>query len=49
LLDANGFVIIEITAPPYHDAPRPFKALDRLLCRTSSLSSILLASVRRPG
>jgi SAM-dependent methyltransferase len=47
LLDANGFVNIEITGAPYHDVPKPFKALDRLLCRAPSLSSILLASARR--
>jgi SAM-dependent methyltransferase len=48
LLDANGFVGIAITGAPYHDVPRLFKPLDRLLCRTPSLSSILLASARKP-
>jgi len=48
LLDANGFVSIDIRGAPYHDVPRLFKPLDRLLCRTPSLSSILLASARKP-
>jgi hypothetical protein len=48
LLDANGFVSIEIRGAPYHDVPKLFKPLDRLLCRTPSLSSILLASARKP-
>ena len=48
LLDANGFVSIEITGAPYHDVPLLFKPLDRLLCRTPSLSSILLAAAHKP-
>jgi len=48
LLAATGFVEISITGAPYHDVPRPFRPLDRLFCRTPSLSSILLASARRP-
>jgi SAM-dependent methyltransferase len=48
LLAANGFVEVEITGAPYHDVPWPFKPLDRLLCRTPSLASILLAQARRP-
>jgi len=49
LLEANGFVDVEITGAPYHDVPRPFRPLDRLLCRTPSLASILLASARKPA
>jgi SAM-dependent methyltransferase len=49
LLEANGFVSIEITGAPYHDVPRFFKPLDRLMCRTPSLSSILLASAQKPS
>ena len=48
LLEANGFIDITIAGAPYHDVPRPFKGLDRLLCRTPSLASILLASARKP-
>jgi SAM-dependent methyltransferase len=48
LLDANGFVDVDITGAPYHDVPWPFRSLDRLLCRTPSLASILLASARKP-
>jgi SAM-dependent methyltransferase len=48
LLEANDFVGIEITGAPYHDVPRLFKPLDRRLCRTPGLSSILLASARKP-
>ena len=48
LLRASGFVDIEIAGAPYHDVPRPFRPLDRLLCRTPSLASNLLASVRKP-
>jgi SAM-dependent methyltransferase len=47
LLSANGYADIRITGAPYHDVPRPFRSLDRLLCRTPGLSSILLASARR--
>lgn len=49
LLAARGFVEIEITGAPYHDVPAPLKPLDRLLCRTPGLASILLASARTPG
>ncbi|HXY45920.1 MAG TPA: class I SAM-dependent methyltransferase [Acidimicrobiales bacterium] len=49
LLKANGFVDIAIAGAPYHDVPPPLKALDRLLCRTPSLASILLASARKPA
>jgi SAM-dependent methyltransferase len=48
ILASAGFVEIDIAGAPYHDVPRPFRPLDRLLCRTPSLSSILLASARRP-
>jgi SAM-dependent methyltransferase len=48
ILVATGFVEIDITGAPYHDVPRPFRPIDRLLCRTPSFSSILLASARRP-
>jgi 2-polyprenyl-3-methyl-5-hydroxy-6-metoxy-1,4-benzoquinol methylase len=48
LLEAHGFVDITITGAPYHDVPRPLRPLDRLLCRTPSLSSILLASGHAP-
>jgi hypothetical protein len=47
LLTANGYADIRITGAPYHDVPRPFRSLDRLLCRAPGLSSILLASARR--
>jgi SAM-dependent methyltransferase len=48
LLVAHGFVDVIITGAPYHDVPRPLRPLDRLLCRTPSLSSILLASAHAP-
>ncbi len=48
LLEATGFEQVEIVGAPYHDVPRPFRPLDRLLCRVPSLSSILVASARRP-
>ena len=48
LLAAHGFEDITIAGAPYHDVPKPFRPLDRLLCKTPSLSSILLASARRP-
>jgi hypothetical protein len=48
LLVAHGFVNVTITGAPYHDVPRPLRPLDRLLCRTPSLSSILLASAQTP-
>ncbi len=48
ILASAGFVGIDIAGAPYHDVPRPFRPLDRLLCRIPGLSSILLASARRP-
>ena len=48
LLSATGFVDIRITGAPYHDVPGPLKPLDRLLCRTPSLASNLLAFARKP-
>jgi SAM-dependent methyltransferase len=48
LLLAHGFMDVSITGAPYHDVPRPLRPLDRLLCRTPSLSSILLASAHAP-
>jgi len=47
LLVARGFSDVKISGAPYHDVPRLFRPLDRLLCRTPGLSSILLASARR--
>jgi SAM-dependent methyltransferase len=49
LLAASGFVDVAIAGAPYHDVPKPLRPLDRWLCRTPSLSSILLASARTPG
>jgi SAM-dependent methyltransferase len=49
LLEASGFSDVSISGAPYHDVPRPFRPLDRFLCRTPSLSSILLASAVRPA
>ena len=49
LLSAVGFVDIRITGAPYHDVPGPLKPLDRLLCRTPSLASNLLAFGRKPS
>jgi len=48
LVRAAGFVEVRVTGAPYHDVPRLFRPLDRLLCRTPSLSSILLLTARRP-
>lgn len=48
LLVASGFVDVDIAGAPYHDVPKPLRPLDRLLCRTPGLSSILLASARTP-
>ncbi|MGA2522217.1 MAG: methyltransferase domain-containing protein [Acidimicrobiales bacterium] len=48
MLVAHGFLDVTITGAPYHDVPRPLRPLDRLLCRTPSLSSILLASATAP-
>ncbi len=48
LLASAGFVEIDIAGAPYHDVPRPLRPIDRALCRTPGLSSILLASARRP-
>ncbi|MHB1508445.1 MAG: class I SAM-dependent methyltransferase [Acidimicrobiales bacterium] len=49
LLGACSFVDVEVSGAPYHDVPWPFGPLDRLLCHTPSLASILLVSARRPG
>jgi SAM-dependent methyltransferase len=49
LLVARGFVDVTIGGAPYHDVPKPLRPLDRMLCRTPSLSSILLASARAPA
>ncbi len=49
LLEAKGFVDVDISGAPYHDVPRPFRPLDRLMCRAPSLASILLASARKPA
>jgi SAM-dependent methyltransferase len=49
LLEASGFVDVDISGAPYHDVPRPFRPLDRLMCRVPSLASILLASARKPA
>ncbi len=48
LLEAHGFMDVKISGAPYHDVPRPFRPLDRLLCNVPSLSSILLASAQAP-
>ncbi len=48
MLEAHGFLDVTITGAPYHDVPRPLRPVDRLLCRTPSLSSILLASATAP-
>jgi 2-polyprenyl-3-methyl-5-hydroxy-6-metoxy-1,4-benzoquinol methylase len=48
LLNAMGFVEIQIKGAPYHDVPGPLKPLDRLLCHTPSLASNLLAA-RKPS
>lgn len=48
LLAAHDFIDIAITGAPYHDVPRPFRPLDRFLCRVPSVASILLATARRP-
>lgn len=47
LLGANGFVDVTVAGGPYHDVPRPFRGLDRLLCRAPALSSILRVSARK--
>lgn len=49
ILAANGFVDIEVRGAPYHDVPRPFRPLDRALCRLPGLASILLARATKPG
>lgn len=46
LLAANGFRHVSITGAPYHDVPRPFRGLDRFLCRFPGLTSILLVVAR---
>ncbi|HEV2362434.1 MAG TPA: class I SAM-dependent methyltransferase [Acidimicrobiales bacterium] len=48
LLAANGFESAEFTGAQFEDVPRGAKWLDRLLCRTPSLASILLATARKP-
>lgn len=48
LLEANDFVHITVAGAPYHDVPRPFRPLDRLLCAVPSLASILLAAAQVP-
>jgi SAM-dependent methyltransferase len=48
LLAAHGFVDVAIIGAPYHDVPRPLRPIDRLMCKTPSLSSILLASATAP-
>jgi SAM-dependent methyltransferase len=49
LLGANGFVNTKVRGAPYHDVPRPFRPLDRLLCAIPSLASILLVSAQSPA
>jgi len=49
LLTDTGFVGVTFAGAPYHDVPRILRPLDRLLCRTPSLSSILLVSAVRPS
>lgn len=49
LLKAVGFVDIRIAGAPYHDVPRPFKPIDRLLCHVPSLASNLLVMARKPS
>ena len=48
LLQAHGFDDVEVIGAPYHDVPRPLRPIDRLMCKTPSLSSILLASAVSP-
>jgi SAM-dependent methyltransferase len=47
-LAAKGFIDVRITGAPFHDVPRAFRPLDRLLCRAPSLASILYVSARTP-
>ncbi len=49
ILTDTGFVEVTFAGAPYHDVPRLLRPLDRLLCRTPSLSSILLVSAVRPS
>ncbi len=49
LLRANGFVGVKVEGARYHDVPRPFGPLDRLMCRWPAAASILLASATRPA
>jgi SAM-dependent methyltransferase len=49
LLEARGFVDVEITGAPYHDVPDPLKPLDKLFCHIPSLASNLLAAARKPA
>jgi SAM-dependent methyltransferase len=48
LLGAKGFTEVRVMGAPYHDVPRGFKNLDRLLSRVPSISSILIATARKP-
>ena len=48
LLEAIGFIDIELKGAPYHDVPGPLRPLDRLFCHVPSLSSNLLAVARKP-
>jgi SAM-dependent methyltransferase len=47
-LTAGGFICERVQGAPYHDVPRPFRPLDRLLCHWPSAASILLVQARRP-
>ncbi|HEV8065545.1 MAG TPA: class I SAM-dependent methyltransferase [Acidimicrobiales bacterium] len=49
LLEANGFGEVTVSGAPYHDVPRGFKGLDRLLCGLPSMASILMAKARKTG
>lgn len=49
MLQAFGFVRVEISGAPYHDVPRPFRPLDRALCRLPGLSSNLLCAAEKPS
>jgi len=48
LLQAIGFVDIRIKGAPYHDVPRPFRPLDRVLCHLPTMASNLLVAARKP-
>lgn len=49
LLEARGFIAVEVTGAPYHDVPGPLRPLDRAMCHWPSAASILLARARRPA